>query len=147
MHSALDGVRPIFRAVAITVVPEARSLTPDSWLEVEGIVDQALVDRPATVHRQIRAFLRLLNVIAFLTTARTFTALDDARRLALLERLARSPLLVVRRGVWGVRTLAFMGYYARPSVAAEIGYRASAAGWNARPLDRPRHADDLSLGR
>jgi len=147
MQSALDGVRPIFRAVATTVVPESRSLVPDSWVEVERIVEQALVDRPPKVQRQIRAFLRLLNVIAFVTAARKFTTLDEARRLALLERLARSRLLLIRRGVWGVRTLAFMGYYARPSAAQEIGYRASAAGWNARPLDRPRGAGEMTRER
>ena len=41
-------------------------------------------------------------------------------------------ILALRRGVWGVRTLAFMGYYARPEAAREIGYRAAAAGWAAR---------------
>ena len=138
-------MRATFRAVTSTVVPEARSLTPESWLELEGIVDRALADRPPSVQRQVRAFLRLLNVFAFVTSTRSFTTLDDTRRLALLERLAKSPLLLVRRGVWGVRTLAFMGYYARPSAAQEIGYRASAAGWKARPLDRRRPADEMTV--
>lgn len=145
MPSPLHGVQPVFRAVATIVVPEARALTPDDWVEVEEIVERALVDRPTTVQRQIRAFLRLLNVVTFAISGRRFTSLDDARRLALLERLARSPLLLVRRGVWGIRTLAFMGYYARPSAAQEIRYRASAAGWTARPSDRPGRVDEIPL--
>jgi hypothetical protein len=133
MSSPLAGARPQFRAVVTTVVPEAKSLDGPSWQELEQIVERALEERSGSVQRQVRAFLRLLNVIAFVTHARTFTQLDDARRLALLDRLGKSPLLLVRRGVWGVRTLALMGYYARPSAAVEIGYRATAAGWMARP--------------
>jgi Gluconate 2-dehydrogenase subunit 3 len=138
MSNALDGVRPLFRAVVTTAVPEARNHTADAWAELEQIVDRALSERPPSVQRQVRAFLRLLNVIALATRARGFAQLDDAQRTRLLERLAGSRLLLVRRGVWGVRTLAFMGYYARADAAREIGYRASPAGWGARPDDRPR---------
>jgi hypothetical protein len=41
-------------------------------------------------------------------------------------------MLLLRRGIWGLRTLAFMAYYERPEAAAEIGYRATARGWEAR---------------
>ena len=129
---ALGGVQPLFRAVVATAVPEARDLTADSWREVERIVESALSERPRAVQRQVRAFLRLLNVIAFLTSGRGFARLDDARRLRLLQRMASSRLLLVRRGVWGVRTLAFMGYYARPEAARAIGYRATINGWRDR---------------
>jgi len=137
MATAHDGVQPLFRAVVTTVVPEARSLSDASWAELEQIVDRALSERPRSVRRQVRAFLRLLDLIARLTRGRGFARLDDAQRTRVLERLGASRLLLMRRGVWGVRTLAFMGYYARPDAAREIGYRASPDGWRARPGDRP----------
>ena len=137
MATAHDGVQPLFRAVVTTVVPEARSLSDASWAELEQIVDRALSERPRSVRRQVRAFLRLLDVIARLTRGRGFARLDAAQRTRVLERLGASRLLLLRRGVWGVRTLAFMGYYARPDAAREIGYRASPDGWRARPDDRP----------
>lgn len=128
------SVRPVFRAVATTVVPEADRLSDDEWLAVEAIVERALADRGPRVRRQLLLFVRLLNMIPLATSGRTFVSLDRARRTVLLERLARSRTLLVRRGVWGVRTLAFMGYYARPAVGSEIGYRASPRGWRARDL-------------
>src|SRR5262245_32287509 len=137
MSLADDGVRPLFRAVVTTVVPEARDLSDASWTELEQIVDRALSERPRSVRRQVRAFLRLLDVVARLTRGHGFVHLDDAQRTRLLERLGASRLLLLPRGVWGVRTLAFMGYYARPDAAREIGYRASVDGWRARPDDRP----------
>jgi hypothetical protein len=52
--------------------------------------------------------------------------------LALLRGLERSPLLLLRRGVWGVRTLAFMACYAQAGARRRIGYAASPSGWEAR---------------
>jgi hypothetical protein len=113
-------------------VPESDALDASSWREVETIVARALGARPASVRRQLAAFVRLLSVVALVRYRRTFTQLTQAERFMLLDSLSRSRLLLVRRGVWGLRTLAFMGYYARPAAADAIGYRASAAGWAAR---------------
>ena len=76
--------------------------------------------------------IRFLDLLPAPRHGRRLRSLDAARRLRLLESLERSPLLLLRRGVWGLRTLAFMGYYARPEAAAAIGYRAEARGWEAR---------------
>jgi hypothetical protein len=43
-----------------------------------------------------------------------------------------SPLPLLRRGVWGLRTLVFLGYYARADVQTTLGYRATGRGWMAR---------------
>src|SRR2546422_3095313 len=50
----------------------------------------------------------------------------------LFRSIERAPLLLMRRGLWGLRTLAFMGYYGRPAAAREIGYRADPRGWDVR---------------
>jgi hypothetical protein len=38
---------------------------------------------------------------------------------------------IIRVGFWGLRTLALLGYYARPEAAEEIGYTADRRGWEA----------------
>lgn len=121
-----------FRAICIAFVPEAAALDASGWEELERIVARALSARPAAVRRQLALFTRVLDVVALARTGHTLSTLERPRAWALLDALSRSRLLFVRRGIWGLRTLAFMGYYARPSAAAEIGYRASAAGWAAR---------------
>jgi len=63
-----------------------------------------------------------------------FVLVDPARRTRLLSALQDSPVLLLRRGFWGLRTLIFLGYYTRPAVAAEIGWRAHPGGWSARGL-------------
>lgn len=120
------------RAAAIAFVPEAACLSPGEWAEFERVIDQALADRPPSVRRQIALFLRVLDVIAFLRTRTTLDGLAAERRADLLGVLERSRVKLLRRGVWGLRTVVFMGYYARPGVATEIGYRAHPGGWDAR---------------
>lgn len=122
-----------FRAVLNAVVPEAAGLAENEWQEAQAIIARALALRPPKVRRQIGRFMRVLDVTSFVRHGRTLSALPVGDATRLLESLSRSKLLLLRRGVWGVRTLAFMGYYARAEAARAIGYRASAAGWSARP--------------
>jgi hypothetical protein len=111
------------------VVPESIGLTDDEWTDAAAIIARAIAARPAGVRRQLSLFLRVLDLVALVRYGRGLRSLSVAKRAALLESLARSRVLALRRGVWGVRTLAFMGYYARPVAARAIGYGASAAGW------------------
>jgi hypothetical protein len=128
----LDPVRASFRAVAESVVPEARALKPDEWQELEAIVEGALAERPARLRRQLQVLLRVIELMPLVRHGRRFTALEADRRTALLERLQDAPLMLLRRGFWGLRTLVLMGYYARKGAAREIGYRADPRGWEAR---------------
>ncbi len=101
-------VRPTFQALATTIVPEATRLTTGEWLELEAIVEDYLSRRPEAIRRQLRLFVRLL------------AAVQDA------------PILLLRRGFWGLRTMVYLGYYSRAEAAGEIGYRANVHGWEAR---------------
>jgi hypothetical protein len=130
--AVLEPVRPAFRAIAATVVPEAAALAEAEWAVLEAIVEDALRQRPARVRRQLGLLIRVIDGLARVTTGRRLHTLDLPRRLRLLERLQHAPLLLLRRGIWGLRTLIFMGFYARPAAAAAIGYRADPRGWDAR---------------
>ena len=123
---------PAFRAVATCVVPEASRLDAAQWDEMAAIVARAIAARPRAMQRQLALFLILLEWFPLVRYGRRLSRLDPARRTKFLDRLQRSPLLLLRRGFWGVRTLVLMGYYGRPAAAAEIGYRADARGWEAR---------------
>lgn len=128
----LPPVRTPFRALAQTFVPEASSLDERAWADVEAIVERALATRPPKLRRQLATLIRLLDILPLLRYGRRFTGLGTRHRAQFLAALQRAPLLLLRRGVWGLRTLVFMGYYARREAAAAIGYRAEARGWEAR---------------
>jgi hypothetical protein len=130
--AVIPPVRPVFRSLAMTIVPEAERLGDAEWSELEMLVEQALAARPVSMRRQLGMFVRLLEWLPLARYGRRFTRLDTERRTRLLERVQDSSLLLLRRGFWGLRTLVFLGYYARPGAGAEIGYRADPSGWTAR---------------
>jgi hypothetical protein len=128
----LASVRSIVRAIGITVVPEATRLDEKEWSAIEETVAAALAARPAALQRQFLLFLRIVEWLPALRYGRRFTRLDPPRRARFLAGLQDAPLLLVRRGAWGLRTLLLMGYYGRAAAAREIGYRADPRGWGAR---------------
>jgi hypothetical protein len=128
----LSSIRPVLRAIGITVVPEAAQLDEPQWVALEEIVRGALAPRPRALQRQFVLLVRAIQWLAVLRYGRRFTALDPAQRERFLEQLQNAPVLLVRRGIWGLRTLLLMGYYGRAAGGRAIGYRADARGWKAR---------------
>lgn len=131
----LPPVQRTFRALATAVVPEAEGLDGAGWTELERIVEEQLSRRPEQVRRQFRLLVKLLHRLPVLRYGRTFTRLDARRRTRFLLAVQDAPLLLLRRGVWGLRVLVQMGYYGQPARAAGVGYRADARGWDARVQD------------
>jgi hypothetical protein len=83
------------------------------------------------VQRQVALLLWLLDWLPVLRYGRRLTALDAAHRTRFLTLVQDRAPLLLRRGFWGIRTLALMGYYGRPSAAAALGYHADPRGWEA----------------
>lgn len=129
-RSILAPVRPTFRAVVTTLVPESSRLEPAGWRSLEAIVEDALRSRPAGLQRQLRLFLRLIEWAPILRYGRAFTRLDERRRAAVLSHFQDHPITRVRAGFWGLRTLVLMGYYGRPEAGEAVGYAPHADGWD-----------------
>ena len=135
----LPPIRARFRALATTIVPESAELDDAGWADLEAIVEDALSKRPPGMRRQFAVFVRLLDFLPRLRWLRPFQQLDAEKRVRFLNGIQRSRVFLFRRGFWGLRTLVYMGYYARPEGYAEIGYDARLRGW----LEHPA-ADDAA---
>lgn len=127
----LTHVRRQFRALSETFVPEIVELDERGWARLLEIAESALSSRPRGVQRQVVLLVRVLDALALIRHGRRLAKLDPARRQRFMDALQRSRLLLLRRGVWGLRSLVFMGYYARREIHAELGYRARPEGWEA----------------
>lgn len=124
--------RELLRALAPAFVPEIEAASPEQWEALERTFEHAVAQRSLEVRRQLGLFLKLLELLGWLRFGRSLTRTTVPNRTGFLDRLSRSPVLMVRRGVWGLRTLIMMGWYTQPEVARAIGYRASREGWSAR---------------
>jgi hypothetical protein len=125
-------VRPIFRAIVCTVVPEANKLDEQSWRELETLAEMSLRDRPPAMRRQLRLFLRMIQWLPIFRYGRSFTSLSAEQRIRVLRYLQDHRVELIRCGFWGIRTLAFLGYYGRRETLQAIGYAAVPRGWEAR---------------
>jgi hypothetical protein len=141
--TSLAPVRPAFRALAVCLLPETRQLDEDGWRAAEEIVETALADRPAAVRRQLTLFIRVASWLPVVRYGRPFPALSDKQGRRVLEALQNGPVLALRRGVWGLRTLVFMGYYGQEAVRRAIGYAADPSGWSARRSPSHDHENPL----
>jgi hypothetical protein len=130
-RSVLGPVQAVFRAVVVTVVPDAKQLDEPSWLALEALVLDALELRPPALQGQLRLFLRVIQWLPVARYGRTFVALGDGQRSRVLGYLQDHPVERIRCGFWGLRTLAFLGYYGRPEGAHAVGYRPDPRGWEA----------------
>lgn len=127
----LAPVRPVFRAVTVTVVPEAQQLDGASWDELEHAVEHALRDRPPVLLRQLRFFLRAIQWLPLFRYGQTFTSLSSAQRLRILSYLQDFRVERVRCGFWGLRTVVFLGYYGTAGGVRATGYCPDPRGWEA----------------
>ena len=85
--------------------------------------------RPGSVRLQVTWLVRALDGIALLRRGKRLSSMPPGVRTQLLESLQSSRLLLLRRGIWGLRTLAFLAYYGRQEGRTAVGYRASPGGW------------------
>ena len=143
-RTVLGRVREPFRALVCTFVPEAAGLSTGAWVEGEALAESLLAGRPAAVRRQVSLLVRALDLLALVRTGRRLARLDPETRTRLLSTLQDHRILLVRRGIWGLRTLAFLVYYGRPEGRAAVGYRPDPAGWTAR---RSIRTDDPERNR
>ena len=127
-----NSLRPTFRALTETIVPETAALGADGWVSLERIATKAIADRPRRVRRQFALFMHAIEWLPLLRYGRPFSKLNPHRRQRFLESLQDSSFLLIRRGFWGLRTLILMGYYTQASTLGIIGYRADPRGWSIR---------------
>ncbi len=124
--------RPQLRVLAVGFVPELAGATAAEWTALEAAVEQVVASRPSPLRRRLALLLRAIGWAARLRYGRALVRLAPAQRDQLLERLSLSRFVLLRRGIWGLRTLIMLGWYTQPDVAAGLGYRASPQGWEAR---------------
>ena len=118
----------MFLAIAKRVVPEIAGLDEAARNEALGLVEHQLAARPAKMRRELALFLNVIRWAPVVRYGRPFERLGAAAQDAVLGWLQDAPILKLRSGFWGLKTLAFLGYYGRPSAGAAIGYHPSRDG-------------------
>jgi hypothetical protein len=110
------------------IAPDLARFDNENRERVRAIIEQAVATRPPAVQRQLAAFLNVLRWAPVARYGRPFERLNAAQQDKVLHWFHDAPLVPLRHGFWGVKTLVFMGCYGRPEAGGDIGYRPSRSG-------------------
>ena len=112
-----------FEALQRRLVPRAARFTEDERGASRQIVEAFLGRQPAKTRRKLALFLFVIDLVAMARGLGPFRALGEARQERLLGGLFDSRVGLLRKGFWGLNTLARLGVYGQTTLHAEIGYR------------------------
>ena len=122
MKSLSQEKAEFLRVLAARIVPETTELDSAGMGRFFGLIDEALLERPAAVRRQFGIYLGLLRWAPLVRFGGPFENLRADRQDAVLRRFESCPVGLLRAGFWGLKVLIFMGYYGQPETNAVVGY-------------------------
>jgi len=113
----------LFESLQNSLVPRSKAFTPLQKQQSKDLVNRLLSDQSESSKRKLAIFFILIDLFAVLTNGKTFIKLTDEKKHELLQTFFDSPFSLLRKGFWGLNTLARMGVYGQKELHAEIGYR------------------------
>jgi len=122
MKSLSQEKAEFLRVLAARIVPETTELDSAGMGRFFGLIDEALLERPAAVRRQFGIYLGLLRWAPLVRFGGPFENLRADRQDAVLRWFESCPVGLLRAGFWGLKVLIFMGYYGQPETNAVVGY-------------------------
>jgi hypothetical protein len=125
MTSLNEEQAGFLRLLARRIVPEVAALDERGCAQLLAIIDRALLDRGPEVCRKFGVFLGVLRWAPMVRYGTAFPKLAPERQDAVLRWFESAPLGLLRQGLWGLKSMVFMGYYGRAEAWEEIGYAPS----------------------
>lgn len=114
--------RERFEGFQYCLVPRSRKFTREQKECSHQLINELLTHQPAAVHFKLALFLLMIDFVSLLRGFHTFKNLREEQQHAVMNSFFDSPLSVLRKGFWGLNTLAKLGVYGQSSVYTEIGY-------------------------
>ena len=116
--------------LANRIVPETAVAPPDVRRRLVDIIDHVLQRQSQGQRFQFKLLLFVLRWMTVPFTLLRLESLPPSWQDFLLRRLEAAPLTILRVGIWGLKTLVFMGYYGQETVTEGIHYEPSKANGN-----------------
>jgi hypothetical protein len=108
--------------LAACIVPESAGAPPQVTGPLLAAVDEELGPRPRLQQLEFKLLLFAIRWMTVPFTLRRFERLPPERQAAWLSFLESAPLTMLRVGIWGLKTLVFLGYYTQAGVLQRILY-------------------------
>jgi hypothetical protein len=118
--------------LAARIVPEVEDAEAEVKDCLVAIVDHALVLQAPSQRLLFKLLLFFLQWITVPFTLHRLERLPPAWQDAVLRLFEGAPLTILRAGIWGVKTLVFMGYYGQEVIERRIEYLPSKTEGNSK---------------
>lgn len=120
-----------FEAIQRALVPRSSHLEPQVRLEGRRVVDAMIARQNPQMQRKLALFLVIIDLLAWLRFQNGFADIGSENQRKLMLWLFDNPLGLLRKGFWGLNTLAKMSVYGLPAVYNDIGYSVRPTEWQA----------------
>ena len=105
-----------------TLVPRSENFTPVEREASRELVNNLLSSQPPIILIKIKLFMVMIEVFALITQRNAFGQLTNENRNQVLDAFFGSPISLLRKGFWGLNTLARLGVYGQTTLHEELGY-------------------------
>jgi len=111
-----------FIALQRCLVPRSQHFSADQVHTSLQLVNRLLQQQTDSSRKKLGLFLRIIDILSILMGGRSFRNLSAVAQNRVMQRLFDSPIGLLRKGFWGLNTLARYGVYGQPDLYQEIGY-------------------------
>jgi len=127
-----SGQQRFLLCLAARIVPESAGAPPGVTDPLLAAVDEELRPRPRLQQFEFKLLLFAIRWMTVPFTLHRFERLPGERQDRWLGFLENAPLTLLRVGIWGLKTLVFLGYYTQDGVLHRIVYVPSKEEGNVR---------------
>ena len=117
-----SGQQRFLLCLAARIVPESAGAPPQVTDPLLAAVDEELRPRPRLQQLEFKLLLFAIRWMTVPFTLHRFERLPGERQDRWLGFLENAPLTLLRVGIWGLKTLVFLGYYSQDGVLRRIVY-------------------------
>ena len=114
--------RSVFLALQPVLVPRVRELTPEQHELGLELAETLLMDMAPAKRRKLTLFFAVINLLSLARFGRFAAGLDSEQCAHLCRFLFDNPVSLLRKGFWGINTLARLSVYGQPELAPQFGY-------------------------
>ena len=123
MNPFLSGSREKkFIAIQQCLVPLAKEFNEEQLKQSSETINSLLQNKPVAIRFKIGLFINIINFLSLVLKFKPFSTLDESSKTEILNKFFDSPIGLMRKGFWGINTLAKIGVYTQHSVYPIIGY-------------------------
>lgn len=120
----LNGARlQRFESLQKCLVPRSKTFNRQQAQRSRDTVNHLLSQQSPTAQRKLAVFLVLFDIVTSLRYAKLFKNLSDDQQAQTLKFFFDSPIGLLRKGFWGLNTLARLGVYSQTELHQELGYQ------------------------